>query len=369
MRFGSIQVTQSGKYRGRYRVKGKDYYTRHVSTRSQAEAELRLVRRQMKDGSWEPPAKRRGRKTPATATMILEEWATLWLEQCTQEGMSPNTIRSYESIFRARISPVLGDVAVEDVTTSDIKDLSDRLTAGYSRTTVRNTMLTLSACLSAAVDAGLIEANPVRSVKGVYRKSARAHEPVALTARQLTAVIEGADSQFRAAFALAGWGALRYGEIAALRRRDVNVRAGTVSVSRSVARASGGELVEKAPKSAAGVRTIALPKEAMRIVKEHLDMFTPPGRDALVFYRPHGAGGYLTDRVLRRHLHEVCDELELPRMRLHDLRHTGLTLYGQAGATLADLMARAGHADAKTVMIYQHSSVQRDRELVGRMDG
>ena len=56
-------------------------------------------------------------------------------------------------------------------------------------------------------------------------------------------------------------------------------------------------------------------------------------------------------------------------MTVHELRHTGLTLYGQAGATLADLMARAGHTSAETVMIYQHSSAVRDRELAARMGG
>lgn len=282
--------------------------------------------------------------------------------------MSPNTIRSYMSVFKARITPFLGDVPVGEIEARDIEDLVYRLQGRYSQISVRNTMLAFSACLSAAVRAGLLDANPVQLVKCVYRKPARASRAVALTGRQLRALVDAADPEFRAAFALAGWGALRYGEIAALRRRDVDVKGGTVSVSKSVARASGGELVEKAPKSAAGIRTIALPKEAVRIVKEHLDMFTPPGRDALVFYRPHGAGGYLTDRVLRRHLHEVCGKLGLPRIRLHDLWHTGLTLYGQKGATLADLMARAGHTDAKTVMIYQHSSLDRDHELAAKLE-
>ena len=59
----------------------------------------------------------------------------------------------------------------------------------------------------------------------------------------------------------------------------------------------------------------------------------------------------------------------IPAVTVHELRHTGLTLYGQAGATLADLMARAGHTSAETVMIYQHSSADRDRELAARMGG
>ena len=56
-------------------------------------------------------------------------------------------------------------------------------------------------------------------------------------------------------------------------------------------------------------------------------------------------------------------------MRFHDLRHTGMTLYGQAGATLADLMRRGGHTSPDTVMIYQHSNRRRDLELAQRMGG
>ena len=46
-----------------------------------------------------------------------------------------------------------------------------------------------------------------------------------------------------------------------------------------------------------------------------------------------------------------------------------MTLYGQAGATLADLMRRGGHTSPDTVMIYQHSNRRRDLELAQRMGG
>lgn len=53
--------------------------------------------------------------------------------------------------------------------------------------------------------------------------------------------------------------------------------------------------------------------------------------------------------------------------RFHDLRHTGLTLFAQEGATLAELMRRGGHADMRVVLRYQHSTMTRDRELANRM--
>lgn len=53
--------------------------------------------------------------------------------------------------------------------------------------------------------------------------------------------------------------------------------------------------------------------------------------------------------------------------RFHDLRHTGLTLFAQEGATLAELMRRGGPADMRVVLRYQHSTMTRDRELANRM--
>ncbi|WP_044492612.1 tyrosine-type recombinase/integrase [Nesterenkonia massiliensis] len=59
---------------------------------------------------------------------------------------------------------------------------------------------------------------------------------------------------------------------------------------------------------------------------------------------------------------------DLPyRYRFHDLRHTGLTIFAQEGATLAELMRRGGHSDIRVVLRYQHSTMARDRELAERM--
>jgi integrase len=54
---------------------------------------------------------------------------------------------------------------------------------------------------------------------------------------------------------------------------------------------------------------------------------------------------------------------------LHDLRHAGLTLAAQSGAT-AEVMRRAGHSSSRTAMIYQHAAERRVAEvayLLGRL--
>ena len=50
-------------------------------------------------------------------------------------------------------------------------------------------------------------------------------------------------------------------------------------------------------------------------------------------------------------------------LRLHDLRHSGLTWSAATGATVAELMHRAGHASPGAALRYQHATEDRDRVL------
>jgi integrase len=54
-------------------------------------------------------------------------------------------------------------------------------------------------------------------------------------------------------------------------------------------------------------------------------------------------------------------------LRFHDLRHSGLTWAGDAGATIAELMHRAGHKSPAAAMRYQHATAERDRELADKL--
>jgi integrase len=57
---------------------------------------------------------------------------------------------------------------------------------------------------------------------------------------------------------------------------------------------------------------------------------------------------------------------ELPGAHLHDLRHAGLTLAAQSGATLAEVMRRAGHSSSRAAMIHQQAAERRDAEVAAR---
>jgi integrase len=57
----------------------------------------------------------------------------------------------------------------------------------------------------------------------------------------------------------------------------------------------------------------------------------------------------------------------LTGFHFHDLRHTGNTLAGAAGASLRELMERMGHSTTRAALIYQHRTSERDKLIAYAM--
>jgi integrase len=80
---------------------------------------------------------------------------------------------------------------------------------------------------------------------------------------------------------------LRWGELCALRRCDIDLAARTVRVTRQLAEVRGGFALGP-PKSAAGIRIVAIPGVIIPIIQWHLSCFAQPGDDGLIFTSPEG---------------------------------------------------------------------------------
>ena len=65
---------------------------------------------------------------------------------------------------------------------------------------------------------------------------------------------------------------------------------------------------------------------------------------------------------------EVREQIGVPNLHLHDLRHTGNTLAAQSGASLRDLMTRMGHDSPAAALIYQHSSRVADEAIAAALN-
>ncbi|MFI7224412.1 site-specific integrase [Nonomuraea angiospora] len=173
--------------------------------------------------------------------------------------------------------------------------------------------------------------------------------------------------RLRALVLLATFASLRWGEVAALRRMDLDLAARTVSVRQQHVELDTGELLVGPPKSRAGVRTVAIPKAIIPALRGHLDQFTEPNADALIFTGQRG--GILRRSNFRRgQVGQEHREDRFPGLHFHDLRHTGNTIAASSGASLKDLMQRMGHDSVRAALIYQHSTAEADRKIADAMN-
>jgi integrase len=154
-----------------------------------------------------------------------------------------------------------------------------------------------------------------------------------LTIAQVGALADAAGPRYRALVLLAVFGSLRWGELAVLRRCDIDVQARRISITRQLSEQSGGGFTFGPPKSEAGIRTVAIPQVIMPDLALHIMSYAGPGDDGLLFTSPGGA----------------------------PLRHTGNTLSANAGANLRELMDRMGHSSPRAALIYLHCSDERQQ--------
>ena len=164
----------------------------------------------------------------------------------------------------------------------------------------------------------------------------------------------------------------RAGELRALRWEDVDARARTLTVRRSVERAedAGRVLRTKAPKTAAGTRLVELDPALLRVLQEHRRGQAAERLRAGASWVDHGLvfttryGTPLDGNNLRRRFRALLAEAGVPEpggLRFHDLRHTGVSALIAAGVPVPEVAAIAGHATpAVTNQLYAHA-VRRAR--------
>ncbi len=131
----------------------------------------------------------------------------------------------------------------------------------------------------------------------------------------------------------------------------------------------GTGLVLGPPKSRAGVRTVALPKVVLPMLKQHLADAVGDDPDSFVFTGEKG--GNLWRGTFNKLVKwpESVRKLGMPGLHFHDLRHTGNTLASRApGASLRDIMARMGHDSPRAALIYQHASREADQAIADAID-
>jgi integrase len=282
------------------------------------------------------------------------DYASQWLK--TRE-LKPRTRAEYEAMTRKYLVPEFGPVRLDNITSQHVRDWHAQLLL-KAPTARAHTYALLRNILATAESDDLLLKNPCR-VRGAATAKRKSVTKVA-TVSEIDAIVEAMPPRYRAMVLLAAWCGLRFGELIALERRDIDPLRKTVRVDRGAVRVRGTVQIGS-PKSEAGKRTVAIPPHVMPALQDHLATFVGHGPHALVFAAAHG--GVLAPSTLYSVFYPARKAAGRPDLRFHDLRHTGATLAAATGATLADLMQRLGHSTAGAAMRYQHSAQDRDAAI------
>ena len=192
------------------------------------------------------------------------------------------------------------------------------------------------------------------------------HKVAPASLGELEVIVKNLPDRYRLMALLAAWCAMRFGELAELRRADLDLTNNRVLIRRAVVRVRG-EMIVGPPKTDAGIRDVAIPPHLVPAVEHHLDAHVGPGPDALLFPAAADSQRHMQPSTLYKVFYPAHEMAGRKDLRWHDLRHTGAVLAAQTGATLAELMGRLGHTTPGAAMRYQHAAADRDAEIARRL--
>ena len=159
---------------------------------------------------------------------------------------------------------------------------------------------------------------------------------------------------------------LRLGEICGLKWEDFDEKKGTLKIQRSIGRTvTGKNITVGDPKTEKGKRMIKLPDSTFQVLLRRKEKYKGDWMFPSIKYpgKPVAPSG-----AYHRHK-QILQDLELPSIRFHDLRHTFATHALKSGVDAKTLSGILGHTNASfTLDTYTHvtNDMQfRASEIVG----
>lgn len=353
--WGGVRKLPSGRYQAHYRTIDNAWHKGPTTFRTKRDALAYLAATQaaIERGSW---------VNPHSGHASLNEYSKTWLAE--RPSLRPRTQELYASLLRRHILPVLGETELAKIAPGRVRSWHSKLVAADhpGPSTVAKAYRLLHAILQTAVQDELIPKNPcVLKGAAVERPAER---PTA-TVAQVYELADAIDAQYRAMVLLATFAGLRLGELRALKKSRLDLLHRTVRVVEQYQQLANGEQVLGPPKTDAGRRTVAIPDAIVPDLEVHLQEFSAPGKDGLVFVGTEGQPVRLA--TFYKAWGKATAVVGLEGFHFHDLRHTGNTLAAATGASTKELMSRMGHASPRAALIYQHATQDRDAAIAAAL--
>jgi integrase len=199
---------------------------------------------EIRDGEW---------IDPDLGKVTLSVYAESWVRD---RMLKPRTEELYRGLLKNHLLSFFGNRAVGEIREPEVRRWhKERLTAGpvacppFGPITAAKAYRLLHAIMTTAADDGLIRRNPCR-IKGAGQEDSPERPIVSVTG--LVKLLDRIPVRYRAMLLLATFASLRFGELAALRRGDIDLERCCVRVARSLVQVNDGKLAEAAGRSPGG---------------------------------------------------------------------------------------------------------------------
>ena len=306
------------------------------------------------------------------------ELVALWWESY-KNTIKPNSQQSMEGIVRLHILPVFGDYKLDKLTTpiiqQQVNKWADKANKGekgaYANYSFLNNIN--RRILQYGVTMQVIQHNPARDVIIPRKQQNKEHKVKFFSNQELKQFLDYLEdldqSSYENFFDYVLYKTLlasgcRIGEALALEWSDIDLKKGTISISKTLNRYQE----TNTPKSKAGLREIDIDKATVSLLKQYKKRQQVQswqlGRSEGIVFTPFTTK-YAYACLLRKRLQNHFKAAGVPDISFHGFRHTHATIMLYAGIEAKDLQYRLGHSNiSMTLNTYVHATKEGAKKAV-----
>ena len=301
----------------------------------------------------------------ADVNMTFESFAALY-EKDVKPKLKLNTWLTKESIIKKKILPYFKNRKLSEIKATDIIDwqneirkLTDSKGKPYSTTYLKTVHNQLSAIFNHAVKYYGLQVNPAQRAGNMG--SEERQEMLFWTKEEY---LKFADAMMDKpmsfyAFEMLYWCGIREGELLALTPDDFDFRNRTVTINKSYQRIKGQDVITT-PKTKKSNRTIQMPQFLCDEMQDYISKLYGAEHDSRIFpISKH----YLTHEMVRG-----CKETGVKKIRIHDLRHSHVSLLIDMGFSALAIADRVGHESIEITYRYAHLFPSKQAEMAEKLD-
>lgn len=308
-----------------------------------------------------------------TTKMTFAEFLEHWMENYVKYNCEETTAYAYKNIIYKHVIPYLGSFELQKLQPVHVQQYYKHLMddKGLSPNTVHKH----HACIRKSLDYGLKQQFVYRNVSdAVTLPKKERYTGQSYTKEQLNTLLDAAkDTKLELPVYLAGYLGLRREEIVGLRWKNVDLEGRLIHI-REVRTSAGSQEVVKTPKTEKSRRVLFITDELLEVLlkvknkqEEHKRMLGDEYIDSGYVYVHDNGKPYRVNSVTEQ-FKKFLERNGLPKIRLHDLRHTFASILYEAGVDLKAISEALGHSDLGTTnKIYTHRFDKTHKKTVTAM--